>query len=153
MKPRDRVRLFESVEDAGGVILSASEQLDPSTPEGRFAREVFLGVARMQWEKYRDDFDRAKAAAMERGAAIGPTPFGYARAADGALVEHPEDGRVLRRAFEPAAAPGPRSCRSTISPRTGAAPGRRSPSAACSGRRPTSESTATAPCGRPSPSS
>jgi site-specific DNA recombinase len=103
LAPRDRVALFADVEDAGGAILSASEQLDTSTPEGRFQRELFLGLARMQWERYRDGFDRAKASAMERGAAIGPTPFGYARAADGSLVEHPEDGPALREAFRLAA--------------------------------------------------
>jgi site-specific DNA recombinase len=106
MSAGDRVRLFEEVEGAGGVILSASEQLDTSTPEGRFARDVFLGVARMQWEKYRDGFDQAKAAAMQRGAALGPTPFGYARADDGRLVEHPEDGPALRAAFTLAARQG-----------------------------------------------
>lgn len=106
MKPRDRVMLFEEVEEAGGVVLSASEQLDPSTPEGRFARDVFLGVARMQWEKYAEGFANAKAGAMKRGATIGPTPFGYRRGAGGELEPDPVDGPVLTEAFRRAAREG-----------------------------------------------
>jgi DNA invertase Pin-like site-specific DNA recombinase len=99
LKPRDRVELFERIEEAGGVVLSAAENLDPSTPEGRFARDVFLGVARMQWERYKEGFDAAKATAMERGATIGPTPFGYRRLPGGELEPDPADGPVLTEAF------------------------------------------------------
>ena len=106
MKPRDRVALFEDVEELGGLVLSASEQLDPSTPEGRFARDVFLGVARMQWEKYAEGFANAKAEAMKAGATIGPTPFGYQRGAGGVLEPDPIDGPVVTEAFRRAAREG-----------------------------------------------
>lgn len=103
MTPKDRVLMFESIESAGGVILSAGEQLDVSTPEGRFARDVFLGVARMQWEKYKEGFDHAKKNAMENGIPIGPTPFGYRRRDDGTLEIDPVDGPVLVETFTIAA--------------------------------------------------
>ena len=78
LAPRDRVELFDRIEAAGGVVLSASENLDASTPEGRFARDVFLGVARMQWEKYAEQFAIAKESAVELGIAIkSVAPFGY----------------------------------------------------------------------------
>ena len=78
LRPVDRVRLFERIEAAGGEIHSASENLDPSTPEGRFAREVFLAVARMEWERKAEGFARAKTAAIERGAKISSVAnFGY----------------------------------------------------------------------------
>jgi site-specific DNA recombinase len=88
--PKERVLLFEEIEDAGGVILSAGEQLDPSTPEGRFARDVFLGVARMQWERYREGFERAKESAIADGIPIVNRPaVGYRRAGRKlALDEH-----------------------------------------------------------------
>jgi site-specific DNA recombinase len=90
MPPKERVLLFEEIEDAGGVILSAGEQLDPSTPEGRFARDVFLGVARMQWERYREGFERAKESAIADGIPIVNRPaVGYRRAGRKlALDEH-----------------------------------------------------------------
>lgn len=98
LSAKERILLFERVEDAGGVILSASEQLDPSTPEGRFARDVFLGVARMQWEKYDQAWTEAKATAHADGIKIGPTPFGYLRT-KGRLVIHPSEGPIVAEAF------------------------------------------------------
>jgi DNA invertase Pin-like site-specific DNA recombinase len=75
---RDRVELFERIERAGGVVLSASEPNDLTTAEGRFTRELFLAIARMEWERYRDGFDVAKEAALDRGVAIkSVAPFGY----------------------------------------------------------------------------
>lgn len=99
MKPRDRVLMFEEVEAAGGRVLSASETLDVSTPEGRFAREVFLGVARMQWEKYAETFDRAKRGAIARGAKAAGTPFGYIRGAGSRLEPCPVEGPIVQEAF------------------------------------------------------
>lgn len=77
LTPKDRVELIERIEDAGGVIVSASENLDVSTPEGRFARDVFLGVARMELERAMDGFITAKTAAIAAGIAIKTVaPFG-----------------------------------------------------------------------------
>lgn len=106
MSPKDRIELFDTVEQAGGRILSASEQLDPSTPEGRFARDVFLGVARMQWEKYAESWETAKVAAHERGMKIGPTPVGYVRGDDGLLALHPTEAPIMAEAFRLAAEVG-----------------------------------------------
>jgi site-specific DNA recombinase len=100
LAPRDRVELFERIESAGGVILSASESLDASTPEGRFARAVFLEVARMQWEKYRDNFEHAKVNAIELGIPIASLPpYGYRRAEQRLEVVEAE-AAVVRELFE-----------------------------------------------------
>ena len=40
---------------------------DVSTPEGRFVREMFLSIARMQWEQHRDAFARAANGAVSNG--------------------------------------------------------------------------------------
>lgn len=107
LSPRDRVVLFDRIESAGGVVLSASESNDISTPEGRLARELFLGIARYQWEKARDGFYVSKyTAVMERGAKVGPTPFGYVRTPGGVLAECPIEGPILRRTFEIAVSDG-----------------------------------------------
>src|SRR5215471_4873291 len=96
LRPKERVLLFEEIEDVGGVILSASEQLDPSTPEGRFARDVFLGVARMQWEKYRDGWETAKENAISEGVAIQTRPpVGYRR--EGVKLVPDENASFVRR--------------------------------------------------------
>src|SRR5215831_5299118 len=100
LRPRERVLLFEEVEDAGAVILSASEQLDPSTPEGRFARDVFLGVARMQWEKYREGWERAKESAVADGIPIQNRPATGYRRAGRKLVPDEVTAPFVRRVFE-----------------------------------------------------
>ena len=96
MKPKDRVLMFEAIEDAGGEVLSAAQSLDISTPEGRFAREVFLGVARMQWEKYAEGFARARRDAILNGAKVGSTPFGYMRIKGSRLAPSPVESPILK---------------------------------------------------------
>ena len=101
LAPRDRVELFDRIEAAGGVVLSASETLDASTPEGRFARDVFLGVARMQWEKYAEQFASAKENAIELGIAIkSVAPFGYRFDDRHGLEVVAEEAVLVRELFE-----------------------------------------------------
>jgi site-specific DNA recombinase len=98
---RERLELFEEIEQAGGVILSASEQLDPSTPEGRFARDVFLGVARMQWEKYAEGFETAKEASIAEGVPVHTRPaVGLRKRPDKRLAHHHRTGPIVREVFE-----------------------------------------------------
>lgn len=109
LRPRDRIMLFERIEDAGGLVLSASENLDPSTPEGRFARDVFLGVARMQWERYAEGFKMAKASAVERGVYVSKrAPIGYSFTEEHRL-EPNEDAGAVRGLFLLAASGASRS--------------------------------------------
>src|SRR3954452_20553822 len=54
LAPRQRAELFDRIEGAGGRVLSATEPNDVATPEGRFVRELFLSLARMEWERHRD---------------------------------------------------------------------------------------------------
>lgn len=101
LKPRDRIDLFDRIEGAGGVVLSASEQLDVSTPEGRFARDVFLGVARMQWEKYREGFETSKENAIAEGIPIHTRPpLGYRARKDRRLEPDPRTAPIVRELFE-----------------------------------------------------
>lgn len=107
MKPRDRVEMFERIEEAGGIVLSASEDIDPSTPEGRFAREVFLSAARMEWEKFAEGFAVTKSDAVDRGAKVGPTPFGYLRGPGSVLVVCDTEAPIVYKAFGMAGAGRP----------------------------------------------
>lgn len=78
LAPSDRVKLFEQIEGYGGFVKSTQEATDISTPEGRFAREVFLGIARMEWERKAEEFERQKQAAVARGVHVsGTCPYGY----------------------------------------------------------------------------
>jgi len=101
LRPKDRVELIERIEDAGGVIRSASEQLDTSTPEGRFARDVFLGVARMQWEQKDADLKTAKREAIAAGRAImSVAPFGFVFDELHRLVVVEAEAELVRELYE-----------------------------------------------------
>jgi len=101
LKPRERIELVERIEDAGGVILSASESFDVSTPEGRFQRELFFSLARMEWERMAAGFDVAKSNAIAQGIAVNSRPpFGYRHDADHRLVKEPTEADTLRALFE-----------------------------------------------------
>ncbi len=51
-------------------------------------------------------WEQAKNRALDRGARMGPTPFGYARTQDGLLEPHPKWARVVKQAFKLAARDG-----------------------------------------------
>ena len=101
LAPRDRLELVERIEKAGGVILSASESFDASTPEGRFQRDLFFSMARLEWEKAREGWHAAKANAIAEGRAVKRrVNFGYERGKGGKLVPVPGDADVVRTMFE-----------------------------------------------------
>lgn len=97
LAPRDRVELFELVEETYGArILSATESNDISTPEGRFVRELFLSLARLEWERAALGFDTAKAAAIAAGVAIMvKAPFGFRFDDEHRLIPGPRAEREL----------------------------------------------------------
>lgn len=104
LAPRDRVELVERIESAGGVIVSACESFDPTTPEGRFQRDLFFSLARLEWEKSAAGFDVAKRNAVEQGIAIkARAPFGL-RVGDDRRLEATDDAETVRELFRRRAA-------------------------------------------------
>lgn len=91
----DALETIERIEGAGGQVVSVAENVDPTTPEGRLARNMFLSFAELQREQYRRHITAAKRQAVERG--IWPMPVvprGYERGADRRLRPGPDAGRV-----------------------------------------------------------
>lgn len=98
---RERIELVDRVSAAGGEIRSAQEPNDVSTPEGRFVRELFYNLARMEWERYADGFTHAKQNAMRKGVAIvSVAPFGYAFDGEHRLVVDEDARPVVVELFE-----------------------------------------------------
>lgn len=60
---------------------------------------VLLALARMERRRLSEPWETAKARALDRGAKIGPTPFGYRRAPDGTLEPHPKQAPMSPEAF------------------------------------------------------
>jgi DNA invertase Pin-like site-specific DNA recombinase len=102
----DALRLVEQITDAGGSIAALDLGLDPTTPFGEFGMTIMLALARMERRRMSEAWEHAKTRALDRGARMGPTPFGYTRDDDGLLVPHPKWARVVTRAFQLAADQG-----------------------------------------------
>jgi DNA invertase Pin-like site-specific DNA recombinase len=101
LKPLERIELVERIEAAGGVILSASEAFDTSTPEGRFVRELFFSIARLEWERFAGNWQTARRNAVESGVVPnGRRPFGYRFDRDHRLVVDREEAAIVRELFE-----------------------------------------------------
>lgn len=101
LAPKDRGALLDEIESAGGVIASSTEGHDWSTPEARFVREIFLAVARLEWERKAGGFEVAKEDAVARGVHVsGTVPFGYVRGSDKKLDLDIETAPLVRHAFQ-----------------------------------------------------
>ena len=75
----DALRLVEQITDAGGSIAALDLGLDPTTPFGEFGMTIMLALARMERRRMSEAWEHAKTRALDRGARMGPTPFGYTR--------------------------------------------------------------------------
>ena len=77
------------ITDAGGSIAAVDLGIDPTTPFGEFGMTIMLALARMERRRMSESWEEAKTRALDRGARMGPTPFGYERDSDGRLQPHP----------------------------------------------------------------
>lgn len=102
----DALRLVEDIMDAGGSIAALDLGIDPTTPFGEFGMTIMLALARMERRRLSESWEHAKNRALDRGARMGPTPFGYERDKHGLLQPHPQWGPVATHAFELAASDG-----------------------------------------------
>jgi len=102
----DALRLVEEITEAGGSIAALDLGLDPTTPFGEFGMTIMLALARMERRRMSESWEHAKNRALDRGARMGPTPFGYERSEDSLLVPHPKWARAVAHAFKLAATDG-----------------------------------------------
>jgi site-specific DNA recombinase len=84
--------VIERIEQAGGQVVAVAENVDPTTPEGRMARNMFLSLAAMQRERNADSIADAKRRAVRLGIwPMSRVPFGYRKGEDRRLVpDNPE---------------------------------------------------------------
>jgi DNA invertase Pin-like site-specific DNA recombinase len=94
------------IQAAGGVLAFVEEDIDPTGPFGEFLLTVLLAVATLERDNLVSGWKTAKARAIERGAHIGPTPYGYVKRSDGTLEIDPERGPIVSEAFAVAARDG-----------------------------------------------
>lgn len=80
LAPRQRIELFERIEgergEKPGRVKSATEAHDPTTARGRWMRDQFLSLSRLQWEEAQEGFAGAVETAIANGC-HSHAPFGY----------------------------------------------------------------------------
>jgi len=94
LKARQRAELVERIGDER--LLSATEPSDVTTPEGRFIRELFFSLARMEWEQKAGNFEAAKRHAIAAGVSVAKRPaFGLAFDSKHRYVPGPDAGTLV----------------------------------------------------------
>jgi site-specific DNA recombinase len=87
------------IEKDGGAFVCVEPAIDTSTPTGRFVLTVFAALAEMELDRLTEGWQVSQAAAIARGAYIGPTPTGYSRADDGTLRKVEGDCEMIANAY------------------------------------------------------
>lgn len=94
----------ERIHHSGAHLACVEEDIDPTGPFGRFILTILLAVAALERDNLMAGLEEAKRRALDRGAYIARTPFGYQRNPDSTLSPHPVHGPHVSQAFRLAAA-------------------------------------------------
>lgn len=100
------LRDLRRLEDAGARLAFVTEDIDTSGPMGKFVYVLMLAMAELFLDNIKAAWVTAKTRAIDRGAVIGPTPFGYRRRDDGTLEPDPRQGPLVTEAYRLAAGRG-----------------------------------------------
>jgi DNA invertase Pin-like site-specific DNA recombinase len=97
----DTHRALERIEAAGGRLVAADVDVDTSTATGRMIRGLLATLAEFELELTRENWQAAKAAAVERGVSIKSTaPFGYRFDEAHRLEVEPAEAPIVVELFE-----------------------------------------------------
>lgn len=95
---QDFTKLAQEAEDADVALVCVRDNLDMSTPVGRFVAQILAAFAEMELATITERIRLHKAAAREAGRWLGgPTPFGF-RNDGGTLVVDDEQAELVRQA-------------------------------------------------------
>lgn len=104
-RSRSGLEIWDRVERVGGRVYSAAENLDTSTPNGRFIRDVHLANAVREREEHVDRFANRRHHATAAGIwQRRQTPRGYSRDPDTRRLVPNADADCVRKAFRDRAA-------------------------------------------------
>lgn len=90
---------IKRLDEAGAVLVSVAEGLDPTTPAGKMMMRMMLVIAEFELDRVRETWDESRRRAVARGLHLaGASPTGYRR------------GRAGRLELDPCAAPHLAQC-------------------------------------------
>lgn len=95
---QDFTRLAEEAQESGCALVCVRDNLDLSTPVGRFVAHILAAFAEMELETITERIRMHKAAARAAGRWLGgPIPFGF-QAEDGRLTMREDQAELIRQA-------------------------------------------------------
>jgi DNA invertase Pin-like site-specific DNA recombinase len=100
---------IQRIQAVGAELAFVEEGIDCRGPFGDFMLTIMLAVATLTVDNLKASWKTAKQRAVDRGAKIGPCPFGYQRQDDGTLLPHPTEAAIVRQAYQLAASSGLRA--------------------------------------------
>jgi DNA invertase Pin-like site-specific DNA recombinase len=96
----EALKAVEEIDSHGGQVAAVDLGIDPTTMFGEFAMTLMLALARMEWRRIDEAWDKSRAAAIARGVHIGTVPFGYQADEGRRLVVHEAEAKIVRALFE-----------------------------------------------------
>ncbi len=93
---RDFLNLMNELEERGRGFISIREQMNTSTPHGRFALTMLAAVSQLEREMIQERCKDAAERCFREKRIFGKVPYGY-RSEGKKLLERPEEMEVLRR--------------------------------------------------------
>jgi DNA invertase Pin-like site-specific DNA recombinase len=97
------LRDLRRLQEAGARLAFVVEDIDTATTYGKMVYTILLAVSEAFLESNKASWEVAKRRAVERGAYVSRTPWGYRRREDGTLEPHPERADIVAEAFRLAA--------------------------------------------------
>jgi DNA invertase Pin-like site-specific DNA recombinase len=91
-------KLLDDFDKAGVEFVTTDMQIDSSTAQGRFARDLVARLAELESDVLSDRGKAVAAYQRSRGLWYGQTPFGFRRDEGGVLEKDPESFAVLEEA-------------------------------------------------------
>jgi site-specific DNA recombinase len=93
------LQVIKELQEAGGVIVSVTDNIDLSTPTGRMVASILLAIAQMELERIRDEWADARRNAVEGGVYTSAiVPFGWEKRQDRRLRPS-ADAPIVREVF------------------------------------------------------
>ena len=97
---------IRQLDEAGAVLVSVAEGLDPTTPAGKMMLRLMLTMAEFELDRVRENWNESRRRAVARGAGpLSTVPTGYLRRPDGRigldpeLAQHVAEGFRMRAAY------------------------------------------------------
>lgn len=94
---KDAIAIFEELKDAGGDLVSITEQWDTTTPHGKMLFGIIAVLAQFERDVTSDRVKAALTHKRSQGAVYGQVPYGFSRQGEN-LVPEPKEQALLKQA-------------------------------------------------------